>query len=68
MSIGARGLTQLVVADAVGIDRTTYSRIENGSRNIAPEELEAICSVIRCKPMALLREAGYTAFPEEIST
>jgi len=63
----AAGWTQLAISQAIGMDRTSYNRIESGARNVQRNELNSICRAIGCKPEALMREAGYTAFPEEIN-
>ena len=41
-----KGHNQKFLAISSGIDKTTYSRIENGTRGVCDEELKAIASVL----------------------
>jgi len=59
-----RKKSQAEVAEAIGLDRSAYVRVERGERRLSPAEYEIFCRVIGCNPIALLREAGYTAFLE----
>jgi transcriptional regulator with XRE-family HTH domain len=60
----ARGFTQLGIADAIDVDRKTIARAENGEAQFSPNAFTAFCHVLGVDPIALLREAGYTAFKE----
>ena len=54
------GLTQKTVADAVGIDFTYLSKIENNRLKFPPSNttLARIAELTRCDPLALIAAAG----------
>jgi Zn-dependent peptidase ImmA (M78 family)/transcriptional regulator with XRE-family HTH domain len=52
-----RGLTQLELAAAVGLDRTAVSRIEAGSRSLAAVELVIVAEVLAVPMEELLKAA-----------
>jgi putative transcriptional regulator len=55
----ARGLTQVQVAEATGIDQSQISRIESGETTAMDfSVLERLCAVLRCEPGDLLERAG----------
>jgi transcriptional regulator with XRE-family HTH domain len=60
----ARGFTQKGLSEAIGVDRKIIARAENGEAQLSPNAFTAFCHVLGIDPIALLREAGYTAFKE----
>lgn len=49
-----RGLTQLQLAERIGIDKGYVSKIENGKRRYDQPFLEAAAEVLRCEPADLI--------------
>lgn len=49
-----RGLTQLQLAERIGIDKGYVSKIENGNRRYDQPFLEAAAEVLRCEPADLI--------------
>lgn len=45
----ARGLTQLVLADRMGVDQARISRWETGEKTPFPHTVQAIAKALRCK-------------------
>jgi transcriptional regulator with XRE-family HTH domain len=62
----ASGFTQADIADKIGVSCQIYRRVETGTGQLSHSGLVDFCRVIGIDPGALLREAGYTAFKEEI--
>jgi len=52
-----RGLTQIDVAAAIGVDRTAVSRIEAGTRSVAATELLALAELLAVPIAELLKAA-----------
>ena len=46
----AQGIGQDEIADKLGIDRSTYSRYENGARSMTVETLTDIATAIGLRP------------------
>lgn len=58
----ARGLTQKRVAELIGVSETTYSRIENGKRNISYivlSDLACVFNIDVCDITSVLDERDY---------
>lgn len=53
-----RGMTQAALADALGIDQSAVSRIEDGSRPLAARELASASSALSVTIAALLDEGA----------
>ena len=49
-----RGLTQVQLAERIGIDKTYLSKIEGGKRRYDQPFLEAAAEVLRCAPADLI--------------
>ena len=49
-----RSLTQLQLAERIGIDKGYVSKIENGKRRYDQPFLEAAAEVLRCEPADLI--------------
>lgn len=49
-----RGLTQLQLAERIGVDRTLITHIEKGRRKYDQAFLEAAAEVLRCEPADLI--------------
>lgn len=50
----ARGLTQLQLAERIGIDKSYLSKIENFKKRYDQPFLEAAAEVLRCEPADLI--------------
>lgn len=50
------GLTQQEIAEYLGIDTTSYGRIERGDRNLSAERLELIAKFYKVSASAILNE------------
>lgn len=50
------GLTQQIVADRVGLTRTSVTNIERGSQHISLHQLYLLAAAVGCKPGELLPE------------
>ncbi len=50
-------LEQQAVADAVGVSRSTWSRIENGEIALTIEQLSAACAMLKIEPGQLVQQA-----------
>lgn len=48
------GLSQTDLADAVGVDRSTISRLEAGERNAAPWLVDHLATALKCPIPALI--------------
>ncbi len=60
-------LTQGQVAEAIGYERSYYSRIENGKRGYDQEILERLANLYRCSPAEIIaREPSGTALLWEV--
>lgn len=49
-----RGLSQEQLADRIGIDRTSISKIENGKQEYSQGFLEAVAYALMCEPADLI--------------
>lgn len=49
-----RGLTQIQLAERIGIDKSYLSKIESGARRYDQPFLEAASEVLRCEPADLI--------------
>lgn len=49
-----RGLTQIQLAERIGIDKSYLSKIESGARRYDQPFLEAAAEVLRCEPADLI--------------
>lgn len=49
-----RGLTQLQVADAIGVSQGMYAQLENGKRKINVEHMDALAHLFRVHPRELI--------------
>lgn len=56
-----RGLTQLALARAIGVNKTTMNGYERGSRGMDSSTLEKISSVLECQPIEIW-EDGFKIF------
>lgn len=45
------GVTQLVVADALGVQGAAYSKMERGQHRIPADRITALCRVLNCSPV-----------------
>ncbi|HEY3911227.1 MAG TPA: helix-turn-helix transcriptional regulator [Stellaceae bacterium] len=55
------GLTQEQAADALGMKRLTYHRIETGARHIHFADFAALCELYSCDPAELLQDGQLAA-------
>lgn len=62
-----KGLTQRQIAEAIGTTPTQVSKLENGTRKLAPEWLERLSSALGCTKAELLGEEPEAGLnPEEL--
>lgn len=55
------GLTQLQIADSLGVSKATYSAWETGRAKLGEDRIVALCDLFGCTPNDIL---GYTKDPD----
>jgi transcriptional regulator with XRE-family HTH domain len=53
----AKGLSQTEIAELVGVDNTTMSKLERGKQHVTEERLEKIAQVTRCAVIDIMDTA-----------
>jgi transcriptional regulator with XRE-family HTH domain len=61
------GLHQSQIADAIGLSRSAYSRIESGDTSMTLSQLRPVARVLGLAPSQLLTEADHYAAQLEVS-
>ena len=61
----AAGLSQEALAFQIGTDKTTISRLENGSRKLTQERMFAIAQALGCSPADLIAARGQEGLPSK---
>jgi transcriptional regulator with XRE-family HTH domain len=64
-AIGASGMSQQAVAEAIGMDPTALSRVLSGLRNLSTLEFARICDSLGTSPLGLLAEIPDEAITAE---
>lgn len=62
-----KGLTQLELAEAMGVKQPFIARIESGKNNISVKKLEQIAEVFKIDPVLILRPIYEEGTPREIA-